>query len=252
MGCSMRRVSIAVVGCALALSGRAWAAEPAVDGRALGVAESILSYCTRVDASAVPRIHAKVESLLQGVSAAAAAHARGSQEYRLAYQSVTDFVSKVDPHNAKRPCSAAAVAQYDQQSTHPGKAVAAGPATRYLPDRFAGRAGRYYRLLWGVDSLSVKTVESGEIIRFAWRVLDADKAKALNEKASEPSLIDPQAGVQLVVPSIEQIGQLRQSVAPESGKSYWMAFSNKGRLVKRGDRVNVVIGPFRAEGLVVD
>jgi hypothetical protein len=31
-----------------------------------------------------------------------------------------------------------------------------------------------------------------------------------------------------------------------------MAFSNKGRLVKRGDRVNVVIGQFRAEGLVVD
>jgi hypothetical protein len=31
-----------------------------------------------------------------------------------------------------------------------------------------------------------------------------------------------------------------------------MAFSNKGRLVKRGDRVNVVIGKFRADGLVVD
>jgi hypothetical protein len=31
-----------------------------------------------------------------------------------------------------------------------------------------------------------------------------------------------------------------------------MAFSNKGRPVKRGDRVDVVIGKFRAEGLVVD
>jgi hypothetical protein len=31
-----------------------------------------------------------------------------------------------------------------------------------------------------------------------------------------------------------------------------VAFSNKGQLVKRGDRVNVVIGAFRAEGLVVD
>ena len=39
---------------------------------------------------------------------------------------------------------------------------------------------------------------------------------------------------------------------PVAGKSYWMAFSNKGRLVKRGDRVTVVIGPFRADGLVVD
>jgi len=29
-------------------------------------------------------------------------------------------------------------------------------------------------------------------------------------------------------------------------------FSNKGMYVKRGDRVNVVIGKFHADGLVVD
>ena len=125
-------------------------------------------------------------------------------------------------------------------------------ATRYQPNRFAGRAGSHYKLLWGVDSLGVKWAESGEIIRFSYRVLDADKARVLNDKSAEPSLIDPRAGVKLVVPSMEKIGQLRQSAAPESGKSYWMAFSNKGRLVKRGDRVSVVIGQFRADGLVVD
>jgi hypothetical protein len=129
--------------------------------------------------------------------------------------------------------------------------VTAAP-TRYRPDRFAGRAGTYYRLIWGVESLSVRTAESGEIIRFTYRVLDADKAKALNDKKLEPSLIDPQAGVKLVVPSLEQVGQLRQSAAPEAGKIYWMAFSNSGRRVKRGDRVNVVIGQFRADGLVVE
>ncbi len=68
----------------------------------------------------------------------------------------------------------------------------------------------------------------------------------------EPSLIDPQAGVKLVVPALEQVGQLRQSAPPEAGKVYWMAFSNKGRRVKRGDRVNVVIGRFHADGLVVE
>jgi hypothetical protein len=31
-----------------------------------------------------------------------------------------------------------------------------------------------------------------------------------------------------------------------------MTFSNKGRHVKRGDRVDVVIGPFQAKNLVVD
>ena len=100
--------------------------------------------------------------------------------------------------------------------------------------------------------MSVKWTESGEVIRFAWRVLDPDRAKVLNDKQVEPSLIDPQAGVSLVVPQMEKIGALRQSQTPEAGKSYWMAFSNKGRLVKRGDRVTVVVGPFRAENLVVD
>ena len=122
----------------------------------------------------------------------------------------------------------------------------------YRPDRFAGRAGTYYRLVWGVDSLAVKWAESGEVIRFSYRVLDPDHAKVLNDKKFEPSLIDPQAGVKLVVPSLENVGQLRQSIPPEEGKSYWMVFSNKGRLVKRGDRVNIVIGQFQATGLVVD
>ena len=128
----------------------------------------------------------------------------------------------------------------------------AGARTTYLPSRFAGRAGVYYKAVWGIDALSVKLVESGEMIRFSWRVLEPGKASVLNDKAAEPSLIDPQAGVSLVVPKMEKIGQLRQTSTPEAGKSYWMAFSNKGRLVKRGDHVSVVIGQFRADGLVVD
>jgi hypothetical protein len=133
-----------------------------------------------------------------------------------------------------------------------GQPKASAKVSRYRPDRFAGRARAYYRLVWGVEALSAKWAESGEIIRFSYRVLDPQKAQTLNDKQLEPSLIDPQAGVQLVVPSMEKIGQLRQSSTPEAGKSYWMAFSNKGRLVKRGHRVSVVIGKFRADGLVVD
>src|SRR5215470_12793187 len=96
----------------------------------------------------------------------------------------------------------------------------------YQPSRFSKRATQYYGLVWGVDSLAVKSTESGEVIRFSYRVLDAEKAKTLNDKKNEPSLIDPQAGVKLIVPSLEKVGQLRQSSAPEAGKSYWMAFSN--------------------------
>jgi hypothetical protein len=137
-------------------------------------------------------------------------------------------------------------------ATTTGKAPETGSTTRYQPDRFGGRAGRYYSMLWGVDSLGVRLVESGEMVRFSYRVLDPDKAKALNDKANEPSLIDPRAGVTLVVPAMEKIGKLRQTSTPEAGKAYWVAFSNKGRPVKKGDRVDVVIGLFRAQGLVVD
>ena len=128
----------------------------------------------------------------------------------------------------------------------------AGPPSHYLPSRFAGRAGMYYKTVWGIDALSVKWAESGELVRFSWRVVDAERARLLNDKKAEPTLEDPQAGVSLVVPVMEKVGQLRQTALPETGKSYWMAFSNKGRRVKRGDRVNVVIGQFRAENLVVD
>ncbi len=140
------------------------------------------------------------------------------------------------------------------ESPKPG-AASTKPATaakRYQPDRFAGKAGRYYRLVWGVDSLSVKLAESGELVRFSWRVVDPAKAALLSDKKLDPALVDPGAGVSLVVPAMEKIGQLRQSGTTEAGRTYWMAFSNKGRMVKRGARVSVVIGQFRADGLVVD
>ncbi len=131
-------------------------------------------------------------------------------------------------------------------------AAPTGAASRYHPDRFAGKAGRFYRAIWGVDGLKVKLAESGELVRFSWTVLDPGRARMLHDRKVDPALEAPRAGVSLVVPAMEKIGQLRQSPTPVEGKSYWMAFSNKGRRVKRGDRVNVVIGDFRADGLVVD
>jgi hypothetical protein len=99
--------------------------------------------------------------------------------------------------------------------------------------------------------LNVKSVELGELLWFPNRGLDPDKAKMLNDKKLVTTLIDPERGVKLEVPSLEQVGLLRQSSTPEAGKAYWMAFSNTGRPVKRGNHVTVVIGNFRTEGLHV-
>src|SRR5580704_6323609 len=129
---------------------------------------------------------------------------------------------------------------------------ASGTPYHYQPNPVPRREALYYSTIWGIESLNVKLVESGEVVRFSYRVLDADKAKMLNDKKNEPSLIDPERGVKLVVPSLEKVGALRQSAAPEPGKSYWMAFSNSGRPVKRGDRVDIEIGQFKARALTVD
>jgi len=80
---------------------------------------------------------------------------------------------------------------------------------------------------WGIDSLSVKLVESGEFVRFSYRVVEPRKAGALNDKPNEPSLVDPQAGVSLVVPTVEKVGQLRQTGTPVVERSYWMTFLTK-------------------------
>lgn len=91
------------------------------------------------------------------------------------------------------------------------------------------------------------------ILRFSYRVLDPVRAEPLDDKELKPVLESPAKGLRLVVPSMEKVGQLRQAPQTiESGKSYWMAFSNSARQLKPGDRVDIVIGNFRARGLLIE
>jgi hypothetical protein len=135
----------------------------------------------------------------------------------------------------------------------PAAKPAASIPYRNQPDRIAKREAAYYEAVWGIEFPSVKAVESGVILRFNYRVLDPEKAKPLNDKKLTPLLVSPEKRIQLVVPSMEKVGQLRQAPHElEAGKSYWMAFSNSGRLLKPGDRVDIVIGSFHARGLLVE
>src|ERR1700674_2883550 len=95
---------------------------------------------------------------------------------------------------ATKPSSAQAHAAAKKKAP----AVTSSGPSPYQPSRFSRRAELHYGLVWGVDSLAVRWAESGELIRFSYRVLDPAKAAPLNDKRSEPSLIDPRAGVQLV------------------------------------------------------
>lgn len=145
----------------------------------------------------------------------------------------------------------AAVKAQAPATQRPAAVQGTGKPDTYLPEQFPERARQFYASMWGIDSLGVKYAESGELLRFNYRVIDTRKAAPLNDKKLEPSLIAPRARVKLTIPSLEKVGQLRQSVPPEAGKVYWMAFSNKGRPVRPGDRVNIVIGNFHADNLLV-
>jgi hypothetical protein len=141
------------------------------------------------------------------------------------------------------------------QNSQSGKPTSPAAKKAFVSGYHAGmpsRARAHYATLWGIDNLKVRSVNSGELIRFDFRVVDATKAKPLNDKQYEPYLLDQTSGVKLVVPTMEKVGQLRQVATPEVDKIYWMAFSNKGGHVKPGDWVTVAIGNFRADGLIVE
>ena len=139
----------------------------------------------------------------------------------------------------------------------PQKTPAATPAperhaTSPFRQQHSTKAQNYYLSRWGIEDLRVHSTNAGGLIRFSYRVVDPELAKALNDKRNSPQLVGERARIALQVPVMDKVGALRQSMPPEAGKEYWMVFSNKGNLVKPGDRVDVQIGSFRADGLMVD
>jgi hypothetical protein len=108
-----------------------------------------------------------------------------------------------------------------------------------------------YAYTFGIDTVSARLAESGNVVRFSYRVVDAQKAAPLHDRKLKPQMLDEQARAVLYVPEMDKVGPLRQAQPPESGRSYWMVFSNKGGPVQPGHRVSVVVGSVRIDGLVV-
>jgi hypothetical protein len=156
-------------------------------------------------------------------------------------------------------------AMAQEQRANPARAEATGsPAVaKSRPDAKAkaktmtsaawhARHGLYFKRNWGVDIVSVRRVASGSMLRFDYRVVDPDRASVLTDKTARPYLIDERTRTALAVPAMENIGELRQVAPLETNRTYYMIFGNPGGLVKRGGRVSLVVGNFRAEGLLVD
>lgn len=106
---------------------------------------------------------------------------------------------------------------------------------------------------WGVEITGIRLSAADYMLDFRYRVVDPNKAAPLLSRRAKPYLIDEASGAKLIVPAPPKVGSLRQkSSQPRADKIYFVIFSNPGRLVKRGNKVTVVIGDFKAENLVVE
>jgi hypothetical protein len=112
--------------------------------------------------------------------------------------------------------------------------------------------GENLRRNWGIDIVGVRLLSSDWMLQFKYEVVDPNKARNFLARSAKPYLIDEASGAKLAVPAMENIGELRQTSNPQVGRSYFILFGNGNKIVKRGNRVNIEIGTFRADGLVVE
>jgi len=149
-------------------------------------------------------------------------------------------------------CPAQTQTQAQTPASAPTTANRVHRTSPYHGMKLSEKARAYYPAAWGVDRLRATYTSSGNLIRFSYRVVEPKLAKPLGDHESTPYLYAPRSHAMLSIPTMEKIGQLRQLNAAEADKEYWMVFSNKGNLVRPGDRVNVIIGKFHADGLLVE
>lgn len=105
---------------------------------------------------------------------------------------------------------------------------------------------------WGVEIVRLNLTAHGHMVDFRFRVLDPGKAKPLLDRNVSAHLVDEATGKALAVPDAPKTGRLRNKGTPETGRVYFVLFQNQGGLLEKGDRVSVVIGDFRVEGLTVE
>jgi hypothetical protein len=104
---------------------------------------------------------------------------------------------------------------------------------------------------WGVKVEAIRTTAEGYMLDFRYRVTDPEKSMKLMDRHIVPYLIDQKTGNKISVQS-GRLGPMRQTAAkPKENRVYTVIFSNPNKSVKKGDKVTVIMGDFRAENLAV-
>jgi len=104
---------------------------------------------------------------------------------------------------------------------------------------------------WGVNIMAVRTTAEGFMLDFRYRVTDPEKSVKLLDRKVTPILVDQKSGAKIPVVR-SRFGPMRQTTTkPTVNRVYTIIFSNPNKSVKKGDKVTVELGEFKAENLVV-
>jgi hypothetical protein len=106
---------------------------------------------------------------------------------------------------------------------------------------------------WGIQVSGLFLSGGGNLVDFRYVVVDPAKATFLSKPENKPQLLDQTSGAKLIIPNDTNIGPLRQTPRPPAaGKTYFMLFANTRHHVKSGDKVTIVAGDMKLEGLTVE
>ncbi|KAF3996029.1 hypothetical protein [Glaciimonas immobilis] len=106
--------------------------------------------------------------------------------------------------------------------------------------------------MWGINVIGVRLVSSNWMLQFKYQVTDPEKARLLLDHQAKPYLTDKPSGAMLAVPAMENVGELRQVSSLVAGRDYFIIFGNASKVVRRGNRVNIEVGAFHADDLMVE
>jgi len=105
---------------------------------------------------------------------------------------------------------------------------------------------------WGVRPGPIRLTGAGHFIDFRYRVTDAQKAEPVVSRKNKAFLLDQESGKVLPVP-VTKIGPMRATgQQAKQDRDYFVLFGNENNEVKKGDKVTVIIGDFKAENLTVE
>jgi hypothetical protein len=107
---------------------------------------------------------------------------------------------------------------------------------------------------WGIEAVSLRPTFGGAMLDFRFKVIDGKKAQPLFDKKVKPYLFDRASGATLGMPEDTKLGSLRSGLRnpPTPGKLYYVLFANGHGSVRRGSRVDVMLGSCRLENMSVD